>query len=314
MKCLVLGGGGFLGSHLCDALLTEGHAVRIFDRPNLERYRAFSADEDIEWVEGDFANQEEIARVVPGCDIIYHLVSTTLPKSSNDNPVYDVETNVVSTLHLLDVSRKSGVTKIIFVSSGGTVYGVPNDVPIREDHSTNPICSYGISKLTIEKYLYLYYTLYGLDYCVLRLANPYGDRQRTLSAQGAVAVFLHKALKNESIEIWGDGSVVRDYIYVSDAARAMVKAFSYSGEQKILNIGSGQGQSLNDVLEAIGTILGRQVSRVYMEGRALDVPANVLDISLAKETLKWRPCLSFQQGLERTIHWMQNIEDLVSKG
>ncbi len=206
-----------MGSHLCDALLAEGHSVRIFDRPNLKRFREFSADEQVEWVEGDFANQEDIARAVPDCDVIYHLVSTTLPKSSNDNPVYDVETNIVGTLHLLEVARKSTVRKVIFISSGGTVYGVPNSTPINEEHPTNPICSYGISKLTIEKYLNLYYTLYGLDYCVLRLANPYGERQRTTVAQGAVAVFLHRALRNETIEIWGDGSVVRDYIYVSDA-------------------------------------------------------------------------------------------------
>jgi UDP-glucose 4-epimerase len=305
MKCLVFGGGGFLGSHLCDALLTEGHAVRVFDRPNLERYRSFLAEEDVEWVEGDFTNQEEVARVVPGCDIIYHLVSTTLPKSSNDNPVYDIETNVVSTLHLLDVARKSKVKKIIFISSGGTVYGVPGTVPIKECHPTNPICSYGISKLTIEKYLHLYYTLYGLDYSVLRLANPYGERQRTSAAQGAVAVFLHKALKNESIEIWGDGSVVRDYIYVTDATDAMVKVLSYTGEQKLFNLGSGQGQSLNDILDAIENVLGRPVTRSYVEGRALDVPVSVLDIERAIEDLQWDPRVDFRGGLERTVEWIK---------
>ncbi len=305
MRCLVLGGGGFLGSHLCDALLAEGHTVKIFDRPNLKRYRAFSADEDVEWVEGDFANQEDVAQAVPGCDIVYHLVSTTLPKSSNDNPVYDIETNVVSTLHLLDVARKEGIKKIIFISSGGTVYGIPNDVPIREDHPTNPICSYGISKLAIEKYLNLYYTLYGLDYCVLRLANPYGERQRTSAAQGAVAVFLHKALKNESIEIWGDGLVVRDYIYVTDATDAMVKALSSTGGQKLFNLGSGQGQSLNDILEVIEGVLGRPVTRSYVEGRALDVPVSVLDIERAKAGLEWRPRVDFREGLERTAQWIK---------
>ena len=150
MKCLLLGGGGFLGSHLCDALLVEGHSVKVFDRPNLKRYRDFSDGEDVEWVEGDFGNQEDVGQAIPGCDVIYHLVSTTLPKSSNDNPVYDVETNVVSTLHLLDVARKSSVSKVIFISSGGTVYGLPNSTPINESHETNPICSYGISKLAIE--------------------------------------------------------------------------------------------------------------------------------------------------------------------
>lgn len=170
MKCLILGGGGILGSHLCDALLAKGYSVRIFDRPNLRRFRAFLPDEDVEWVEGDFANEEGVAHAVPDCDIIYHLVSTTVPKSANDNPVYDVETNIVGTLNLLNQSRNEKIKKIIFVSSGGAVYGVPEHIPIKENHPSNPLCSYGITKLAIEKYFHLYHELYGLDYCVLCFA------------------------------------------------------------------------------------------------------------------------------------------------
>lgn len=304
MKCLVLGGGGFLGSHLCDALLADGHSVRIFDRPNLQPYRVFSPVENLEWVEGDFANEEDLALNVPGCDVIYHLVSTTLPKSSNDNPIYDVETNVVSTLNLLNIAKKAQVNKIIFVSSGGTVYGVPEGTPIRESHSTNPLCSYGITKLAIEKYFQLFYTLYGLDYCVLRLANPFGERQRATGAQGAVAVFLDKALKNKAIEIWGDGSVVRDYVYVGDAVDAMLKVLDYDGDERLFNIGSGKGQSINEILDEIEHLLGRKVERNYTKGRSLDVPSNVLGIERAENLLQWKPVTSFQQGLKRTLEWM----------
>ena len=211
MKCLVLGGGGFLGSHLSEALLAQGHAVRIFDRPNLTRFKTFSTGEAVQWVEGDFVNRAHLAEAVCGCDVIYHMVSTTLPRSSNENPAYDVESNVVGTLHLLEAARANRIKQTIFVSSGGTVYGVPQQVPIKESHPTDPICSYGISKLAIEKFLHLFQTLYGMEYCILRLANPFGERQRLATAQGAVAVFLAKALRNEEIEIWGDGSVVRDY-------------------------------------------------------------------------------------------------------
>jgi len=312
MKCLLLGGGGFLGSHLCDALLTRGDSVRIFERPNLQRYRKFTDDEKVEWVDGDFTNEEDVASAVFGCDIIYHLVSTTLPQSSNDNPAFDVETNVVSTLHLLEVARQTKVGKIIFISSGGTVYGVPLKLPISEDHPTNPLCSYGIHKLAIEKYLFLYKKLHGLDYCVLRLANPYGERQRPKAVQGAVSVFIYKALLNEEVVIWGDGSVVRDYIYVRDAVDAMVKAIDYDGDIRTFNIGSGKGHSLNEILAEIERFLERPVKVRYTPGRSIDVSANILNIERAVNLLHWQPTLTFREGLERTLEWLTKKHPAIS--
>jgi UDP-glucose 4-epimerase len=306
MKCLILGGGGFLGSHLSDALLAQGHSVRIFDRPNLVRFRLFQRDEAVEWYEGDFINREHVAAAVSGCEVIYHLVSTTLPRSSNENPAYDVETNVIGTLHLLEAARKSGIRKFIFVSSGGTIYGIPREVPIKETHSTEPICSYGIGKLAIEKYINLFRLLHGMEYCVLRLANPFGERQRVAAAQGAVTVFLDKALRNEVIEIWGNGSTIRDYFHVSDAISAMTKALSYEGSSGVFNIGSGVGQSLNEILHEIEALLGRPLKRSYLPARAFDVPASVLDISKAAEILGWRPQLSFAEGLSRTARWLKS--------
>lgn len=305
MKCLILGGGGFLGSHLSEALLAEGHAVRIFDRPNLLRFRSFQSNENVEWFEGDFIDREHVAHAVSGCDVIFHLVSTTLPRSSNENPAYDVETNVIGTLQLLDAAQKNKIRKFIFVSSGGTIYGIPHEVPIKESHPTEPICSYGISKLAIEKYIHLFHLLHGMEYCVLRLANPFGERQRIAAAQGAVVVFLDKALRNEEIEIWGDGSVVRDYFHVSDAVAALMKAIAYEGSQRIFNIGSGIGYSLNDIIEAIETLLGVAVRRSYLPARAFDVPVSVLDISKAAEFLNWKPQVSFSEGLSRTAQWLR---------
>lgn len=308
MKCLILGGGGFLGSHLSESLLAQGHTIRIFDRPNLFRFKLFQDNKSAEWIEGDFINREHIANAVIGCDIIYHLVSTTLPRSSNENPTYDIETNVIGTLHLLDAARKNGIRKVIFVSSGGTVYGPPQSLPIRESHPTEPVCSYGIGKLAIEKYLALYKHLHNLDYCVLRLANPFGERQRISAAQGAVVVFLHKALRNETIEIWGDGSVVRDYIYVSDAISALVKAINYDGGDRVINIGGGKGQSLNEIINAIEIMLRTPVKRAYLPSRAFDVPVNVLDISKARELLNWKPQVPFSEGLSRTAHWLKSVD------
>lgn len=305
MKCLILGGGGFLGSHLSEALLAQGYTVRIFDRPNLLRFKSFQYDQNLEWFEGDFINREQIAQAVCGCDVIYHLISTTLPRSSNENPTYDVETNVVGTLHLLEVAQKNNIKKVIFVSSGGTVYGIPQEVPIKESHPTEPICSYGIVKLAIEKYLNLFHLLHGMDYCVLRLANPFGERQRISAEQGAVTVFLDKALRKEEIAIWGDGSVVRDYFYVGDAVSAMTKALAYTGSSGVFNIGSGTGQSLNQILDSIEALLGTPIRKAYLPAREFDVPVSVLDISKAAELLDWRPETTFPDGLSRTARWLQ---------
>ena len=289
MKCLVLGGRGFLGSHLCDTLVSSGHSVRVFDRPKVPAPEDSPVATSIEAFEGDFANKEDVAEAVNGCDVVFHLVSTTLPKSSNDNPIYDIETNVVGSMHMLEAAHNGNVKKIVFCSSGGTVYGIPRETPIRESHPTDPVCAYGISKLAIEKYLQLYHRLHGIDYCILRLANPYGERQRVTAAQGAATVFLYKAMMNESLDIWGDGTVVRDYIYVHDVVDAFCKAMHYQGESRIFNIGSGIGHSLNDVIHAIELLLQRSVKRRYMPGRPFDVPANVLDITQARDYLDWQP-------------------------
>jgi UDP-glucose 4-epimerase len=305
MNCLILGGAGFIGSHLAEGLLEAGHQVRIFDRPNVIRPSVLTTDTRVEWLEGDFTNEEDLSRVIAGSHAIFHLAYTTLPRSSNDNPIYDVQTNLIGTLRLLDLAKAAAVRKIVFVSSGGTVYGATRSDPIPETNPTEPIVSYGITKLAIEKYLHMYSVLYGLDYCVLRLANPFGERQRVAAAQGAVTVFLHKALHAETIEIWGDGSVRRDYIYIKDVVGAFLRALSYDGTQRVFNIGSGQGRSLNEILVAIEQLLGRPVARVHKPARNFDVPSNVLDISRAREVLRWAPAIPFNEGLARTLHWLR---------
>lgn len=304
MKCLILGGGGFVGAHLCEALVAGGHDVVVFERPRVQRVLPPDIDSRLTWVEGDFTNSRDLEAVVADSEVIFHLVSTTLPKNSNDNPVYDVESNLVGTLRLLDLVRAAPGKKVVFASSGGTVYGRPSVVPIPEGHTTDPICSYGIHKLAIEKYLNLYRDLYGLDYVVLRLANPFGERQRHAAAQGVVPVFLHKAMRGEPIEIWGDGGVVRDYVYIKDAIRAFVHAMRHDGQQRIFNVGSGHGLSLNDILDRAERLIGRPIERVYQPARKFDVPVNVLDIALARDCLGWQPEVGFDEGLASTYRWM----------
>ncbi len=306
-RCLVLGGGGFIGSHLVERLLKGGYRVRCFDRSRARLLvKSHLLDPHFELFEGDFALEEDVAAALEGCDACFHLVSTTSPKTSNDDPVFDVETNALGTLRLLTHVVKSGVKKIVFVSSGGTVYGIPNQVPIPETHSTDPVCSYGITKLAIEKYLELFRQLHGLNYAALRVANPYGILQRVHAAQGAVAVFLGKALNGETIEIWGDGTVVRDYVYISDVADALVLALENETGERIFNIGSGRGHSVNEVLDLIEKVTQRRVLRRYLPSRSCDVSKSVLSIERAVKFLGWSPQIELERGIQLFSDWLQD--------
>lgn len=310
MKCVVLGGAGFMGSHLVARLLAAGHAVRVFDVSDRGPADGAFGKHDVEWMHGDFLDAANVAAAVAGCQGVFHLISTTLPQSSNRDPARDVADNVIGTLHLLEACRGERDRRIVFASSGGTVYGVPRSAPISEDHPTQPLTSYGIGKLTIEKYLELYRVQHGVEYCALRIANPFGERQRIASGQGAVTTFLHRAHCRTPIEIWGDGSVVRDYLYVGDVVDAMVRALDYRGAHRVINIGSGVGRDLNQLLAAIETVIGRPVERRYVPARSFDAPANVLDIGLARAELDWAPTTPFEEGLRRTLRWIASATDL----
>lgn len=305
MKYVIFGGGGFIGSAVADRLLLDGHALRIFERPRVEPYRRFGPHEQVQWITGDFSSMHDVSNAVMGSDAAVHLISTTLPKTSNDDPIYDVQTNVVATLQLLDAMIAQNVRRIVFISSGGTVYGRPVSIPISESHPTEPEVSYGITKLAIEKYLKLFEHLHGGKATILRVANPFGERQRIQTAQGAVAAFLHRALYGEPIEIWGDGSITRDYIYISDVADAFAKALSYSGPKCVFNVGTGIGTSLNSLVEIIEEVLGIKINRRFLPGRPFDVPSSVLCNAQIKQEMDWSPQVSLRDGIIRTARWLR---------
>lgn len=299
---LVLGGTGFIGSHLVDELAAAGHFVRVLSRPASAEVAERWANPRVELVVGDFNDPDLIDRIVRGCDAVFHLVSTSLPKSSNENPLFDLESNVGGTLRLLEAARRHGVRKVVFSSSGGTVYGRTHVSPIPESHATNPTCAHGIGKLAIEKYLQLYSELHGVDYCALRIANPYGSRQRTEKAQGAIGVLLERVLNGRPFEIWGDGSVVRDYVHVSDVVRALIAgAAERETASKVFNIGTGVGTSLNELVDVVERVTGRRAQRIYSPGRSFDIPENVLETTQAREQLGWSASLSLEDGIAQTI-------------
>ncbi|MBI3802797.1 MAG: NAD-dependent epimerase/dehydratase family protein [Nitrospirae bacterium] len=301
MNCIVLGGGGFLGSHLCDSLLAGGHFVRIFEKKGSSKINIKHLINKIDLKEGDFSDLDNVREALSDMDIVFHLIGTTLPQSSNDNPIYDLSSNLVATVQMLDIAKREGIKKIIFASSGGTIYGVPQVLPIPEDHPTLPICSYGIQKLAIEKYLHLYHCLYAIDYAVLRISNPYGARQSVESNQGAISIFIERALREQPIEIWGDGSIVRDFIHVSDVARAFVKSINNCTDYRLFNIGSGVGHTLRDIISEIEKEMGHQLKVTFTYARKIDVPANVLAIERASQALDWSPDVPFSMGISQMI-------------
>jgi UDP-glucose 4-epimerase len=319
MNCLVLGGSGFIGSTVCERLLQDGHQVRVLARQKLSRSWYFGPNKNLEWIQGNFLNIHDLRTAVQGMDAIFHLVSSTVPQHANDDPIWDVQTNLVGTLQLLQVLREKPVAKIIFISSGGTVYGLPRYLPINEDHPTNPITAYGITKLSIEKHLQMFTHQEGVPHLILRVSNPYGPRQRIEKGQGAVGVFLHHVLAGEPIEIWGNGEAKRDYIYISDVSESIVQSLTYQGKQQVFNVGTGEGISLNNLLDLIEEVIGQPVQRIYRPARNFDVPVSVLDNTRIRKELNWEPKVDIREGLLKTVSWMracysrQTLIDLVPK-
>ena len=301
-NALVVGGNGFIGHHLVHALTEDGWQVAVYDRAVKGRFVGWSNPP--QYIQGELGNRELVRASLQSIDTVFHLAYTTIPKTSNDDPAYDVQSNVTTTINLLSECVRAGVRRVVYLSSGGTVYGIPQQLPIREDHVTQPICSYGITKLMIEQYLFLFNHLYDLSYSVLRPANPYGEGQNVLGEQGAIAVFLGHIARGLPVEIWGDGSVTRDYFYVGDLARACIKAADVDERQVIANVGSGQGLSLNELLAVIRDTLDVEFDVLYKAGRPFDVPELILDIARARQVLGWEPQVTLEAGTQRTWEWI----------
>src|ERR1700676_2862659 len=306
MRILVLGGSGFLGSHIVDKFLAGKHDVCVYDLYP-ERFRR--SPKGIKFYTGDFGNVGALDELIStGFDAVIHCVSTTTPKSSNESPEFDIQSNVIGTLYLLDICVKRNVGKLVFLSSGGTVYGDIGDLDVvDETHSVRPMCSYGVSKLSIEHYLDVYKHLRGLNYVALRLSNPYGERQSPLRALGALTVFLHRTLKKQGAEVWGDGTVTRDFIYVADVAKAVYLATTHpvSG---VFNVGTGTGLSLRDILTQIAQVVGIESSVTWLPSRSFDVPRIVLDATKLRNATAWENSTSMEEGISITADWLRQTD------
>ena len=304
-KHLVLGGSGFVGRHVARLLAMGGSDVIVADRVPPPDSLGHGSAGRIDWRAFDLGSVDW-GGLIEGVDVIHHYAWTSIPATANADPAADMEANLRPTIGLLDaMSRRppGSRPRLVFSSSGGTVYGRLRRAPVDEDHPLKPLNGYGAGKAAAELYLNTYRALHGLDCRIARLSNPFGAGQNLARGQGAVTTFLHRALNNEPIVIWGDGEVVRDYIHIADAASGLVALAGAPdpGSSDVFNIGSGHGTSLNAILADLEEELGRRLDVRYEPGRAYDVPVNVLDISLAKSVLGWSPQLSFREGIRRTL-------------
>ncbi len=306
MNLLILGAAGFIGTNL--AIQLAGNIedkITLVDKNedyffNIEKFN-FS---NVEIKESTLDENMDFS-ILEDHDIIYHLVSTNVPTTSNQHISQDIQANVLFSSNLFDACVKYGVKKVVFISSGGTVYGKESSCPLSENTPTNPISSYGVQKITIEKLLYLYNYMYGLDYRIIRLANPYGPYQRPDGVLGAVTTFTYKALKGEEINVYGDGFVIRDFIYIQDAINAIIKVVNGESEHHVFNLGCGYGTSIKKLLETIEDALDIKVNVIYKEGRKVDVPVNYLDISRIEKYYGELNPVSLTEGIKRTAEFMR---------
>jgi UDP-glucose 4-epimerase len=301
-KCLVLGANGFIGSHLVDSLVTAGHTVRAFDRFSSGTKR-YSDSENIEQWVGDYLNRDDLSRALKGMEYVFHFISTTTPVTAENDPIIDIETNIQMSVELFQLCVQAKVKRVLFASTGGAIYGTSIDkktVAHNEKDPTLPISPYAIGKLTIENYLRYFSTKFKLDYISFRIANPYGDRQPLQSKQGVIPIFLEKVHTNQPITVFGNGSMVRDYIYVKDVTDMVTAAFQGPHRYDVYNIGSGQGNTLNEVIECIKDVTGKKVEIHREAVPATFVDKVILDTDRYRSEFHIEPETSLLDGVRAT--------------
>ena len=298
MKALVTGGAGFIGSHVVDAFVDAGHDVVVVDdlstgrRANLNPAATFH-EIDVR----DPALRQVFEEERP--DVVSHHAAQVDVRRSVADPTFDAQVNVLGSLNVLDCCREVGVEKVIYISSGGAVYGEPVTLPCDEEHPIQPLCPYGASKYVVEQYLYVYRELYGLDYTVLRYGNVYGPRQDPHGEAGVVAIFAGQMVGEETPTINGSGEQERDFVYVGDCARANLLALA-RGSGRAYNLGSGEGTSINRLFELLKTVTGYEGEPVHGPAKAGETFRIYLDATRAREELGWEPEVSLREGLQRT--------------
>ena len=297
-RSVVIGGTGFLGAVLADRLVRCGHDVVTYSRS------PSSALREARHVSGDIRDTQLLETALRRTDYVFHLASTGLPQTSNEDRRGDVVDNLAAGIGVLDACVRASVDLVVFPSTGGAVYGVSSERALTESAPTEPLSSYGITKLAFEKYLALYRRMFGLDYRVLRISNAYGENQPVDRPQGFIAVALERVRRREPLTIWGDGTAVRDYVHVTDVSAAFVSGLSPlpADGPRVFNIGSGVGRSLRDLIAIITGVTGQVPDVRWADPRICDVDRVVLCTRQAERYLGWRATTPIEVGIERMWH------------
>lgn len=288
-------GAGFIGQNFLRSGLQSGGAFRVLDHKECPPEFA----SNLTWIKGDLSDENAVRCVLKNVNVVYHFISSTVPGDATEESSELIQ-NVVETLRLLKLCVQEKVSRIVFVSSA-SVYGVQEILPISERALTNPISSHGIHKLTIEKYLQLYQYQYGLECKIIRLSNPYGPGQSVKGRQGFVAIAVGKILSGESVIIRGDGSTVRDYIFIDDVSEVLHLMGKIQTSENVFNVGSGQGITLNEIVSIIRELILNPFFVEYVGSRFVDIPVSVLDTSKIEGMLCKGPNISLREGLARTL-------------
>lgn len=307
VNIMILGAAGFIGINLALELSKEpiNKLFLVDENVNYFLNHPLKNNKRVSFYEINYLSYEQMKQIVAGMDIIYHLISTNNPSSSNKEIENDISQNVMISTNILESCVRAKIKKVIFMSSGGAIYGKNVTCPIKENDEKNPITTYGIQKLTIENLLYLYQYIHGLDYVIIRLSNPYGPYQRPNGKLGVISTFVYKALKGETLQVYGDGSVIRDYIYIDDAISAIVKIAKSNHVNCIYNIGSGVGTNILELINYIRKNVNPNINVKFSGGRIVDVPENYLDISHFESDFGKLLCCPLQDGIIHTAEFMK---------
>ena len=295
-KAVILGASGFIGLHLVTELEKQGYELVCFDLKTSPNWPEAAVK-----ITGDFQTLPQELLEEMDDALIFHLISITRPSTDTKNIADAINQDLVATVRCLEATKDKQV-RWVFVSSGGTVYGNKDLESISETECPEPICSYGLIKLTLENYFALYRRLCGLDYVIVRPANPYGPGQDPLRGQGLIPCLLYKALNNDPIEIWGDGTVVRDYIYIDDTITGIIAAAIRGQSGEIYNIGTGTGHSTNQLIELIRNELEMTLQVTYTKTRPVDVHCNILNCNKLMAHTRTSPKIDIISGMKHTLH------------